>query len=79
MTEMKFIDKRENTAPTFGDLKIGDSFTPVNEEMPFVKTAVVYDKHQKAYNTISLEGEFDWSDDDEEVEPIQEVEIVIKK
>lgn len=79
MTAMKFIDKRENTAPTFGDLKIGDSFTSVNGEMPFVKTAVVYDKRQNAYNTISPDGEFYWSDDDEEIEPIQEIEIIIKK
>lgn len=79
MTKLKFTDKRENTIPTFGDLNIGDSFTSVNGEIPFVKTAVMYDEHKDPYNTISLDGEFYWSDVDEEIEPIQELEIIIKK
>jgi hypothetical protein len=28
---------------------------------------------------VALDGEFYWSDDDEEVQPVQELEIVIKK
>ena len=79
MTKLKFTDKRENTVPTFGDLGIGEVFTSVNEEVPFIKTAIVYDKHQNAHNTMSHDGEFYWSDDDEEIEPILELEIVIKK
>lgn len=79
MTKLKFIDKREDTVPTFGDLAIGDSFTSVNGEMPFIKTSVMYDEHKDPYNTIALDGEFYWSDDDEEIEPIREIEIVIKK
>lgn len=79
MTSLKFIDKRENTMPTFGDLNIGDSFTSVDGKVPFIKTAVMYDKHKDPYNTVSLDGEFYWSDDNEEIEPIREMEIVIKK
>ena len=79
MTKLKFIDKREDTTPTFGDLNIGDSFTVVDEQIPFIKTAVMYDEHKDPYNTITLDGEFYWSNDDEVVEPIQELEITIKK
>ena len=79
MTELKFVDKREYTNPTFGGLDIGASFTSLNEGVPFIKTAVMYDEHKDPYNTISLDGEFYWSDDDEEIEPIQELEIIIKK
>mgnify|MGYP003545114246 CR=1 FL=1 len=79
MTSLKFVDKREYTVPTFGDLEIGDLFTSVNGEMPFIKTAVIYDKHQDSYNTVSIDGEFYWSDDEEEITPIQEIEITLKK
>ena len=79
MTKLKFTDKRENTVPTFGDLNIGDSFTSVNGEMPFIKTAVMYNKNKDPYNTVAFDGEFYWSDDDEEIEPIRELEIIIKK
>jgi alpha-acetolactate decarboxylase len=79
MTELKFVDKRENTIPTFGDLNIGDSFTSVNGEIPFIKTAVMYDEHKDAYNTVALDGEFYWSDDDEEIVPLREIEITMKK
>ena len=79
MTKLKFTNKRENTIPTFGDLNIGDAFTSVNDEVPFVKTEVMYDEHKDPYNTISFDGEFYWSDDDEEIVPIQEIEITIKR
>ena len=79
MTKLKFTDKRENTVPTFGDLNIGDSFTSVNGEIPFIKTAVMYDRDKNPYNTVALDGEFYWSDDDEEIVPIQEIEITIKR
>lgn len=79
MTKFKYTDNRENTIPTFGDLNVGDVFTSVNGEMPFIKTAILYDEHQDPYNSISIDGEFFWSDNDEEVEPIQEIEIIIKK
>lgn len=39
----------------------------------------MYDDHKDAYNTMALDGEFYWFDDDEEIEPIQEIEIIIKK
>ena len=64
---------------TFGELNIGDSFTSVDDETPFIKTAVMYNEHKDPYNTVSLDGEFYWSDDDEVIEPIQELEIIIKK
>lgn len=79
MTTLKFIDERENTAPTFADLKIGDAFTSVNSRTPFIKTVVMHDEHNDTYNTVSLDGEFYWSDSDEEIEPIRELEIIIKK
>ena len=79
MTKLKYTDKRENTVPTFGDLSIGDMFTSVNGEMPFTKTEIMYDEHKDPYNTISFDGEFYWSDDEEEIEPIQDIEIIIKK
>ena len=79
MTKLKFTDKRENTVPTFGDLNIGDSFTSVDGEVPFIKTAIMYNDHKDAYNTVSFDGELYWSDDDEEIVPIQEIEITIKR
>ena len=79
MTKLKFIDKRENTTPTFGDLNIGDMFTSVDGEVPFIKTAEMYDEHKDPYNTVALDGEFYWSDNNEEIVPIQKIEIVMKK
>ena len=79
MTELKFVDKREDIFPTFGELNIGDSFTSVDDETPFIKTAVMYNEHKDPYNTVSFYGEFYWSDVNEEVVPIQEIEITIKK
>ena len=76
---IKFTDKRENTIPTFGALSVGDMFTSANGEVPFIKTEVMRDEHKDLYNTVAFDGEFYWSDDDEEIEPIQEIEIVIKK
>lgn len=79
MTKLKFTDKREDTVPTFGNLNVGDLFTSVNEEVPFIKTEIMYNDHKDAYNTVTLDGEFYWSDDNEEIEPIRELEIIIKK
>lgn len=79
MSVLKYVDKRENTIPTFGDLNIGDLFTSVNDKVPFIKTAEMYDEHKDPYNTVGLDGEFYWSDDDEEIEPISEIEVIIKK
>lgn len=79
MTKLKFVNKRENTNFTFGDLNIGDSFTSFDEGVPFIKTAVMYNDHKDAYNTVSFDGEFYWSDDDEEIQPVKEIEIIIKK
>ena len=79
MTALKFVDRREDTIPTFGDLNIGDSFTSVGEGVPFIKTTVMYDEHKDPYNTVSIDGEFYWSEDDEEIRPIRELEITIKK
>ena len=79
MTKLKFIDKREDTPPTFGDLNIGDLFTSVNGEIPFIKTTVMYNEHKDPYNTVSIDGEFYWSDNDEEIAPIKEIEVTINK
>ena len=79
MTKTKTIDKRKDYTPTFEMLQDGDAFTSKGGSVVFVKTAVMYDGNKNAYNTISLDGEFYWSEDDEEIEPIQELEITIKR
>ena len=79
MAKLKFTDKRENTVPTFGELNVGDIFTSVDGRVPFIKTEIIYDDNKNAYNTVSFDGEFYWSDVDEEIEPIQDIEVIIKK
>ena len=79
MTVTKTIDKRENYTPTFGQLKEGDAFTSEGQDEIYIKINIIYDSNKKAYNTVSLDGEFYWSNDDEEIVPIQELEIIIKK
>ena len=79
MTKTKIIDKRQDTTPTFEMLHDGDAFISEGGSVVFVKTAIMYDSNKSPYNTISLDGEFYWFDDDEEIEPIQELEIIIKK
>ena len=79
MTKLKTMDKREDTTPTFGMLCEGDAFTSEGGSVVFIKTNIIYDSNKDPYNTMALDGEFYWSDDDEEIEPIQELEIVIKK
>ena len=79
MTVTKTIDKREDYTPTFGQLKEGDAFTSVGHSVIFIKTNIIYDGNKNAYNTVALDGEIYWSEDDEEIEPIQELEIIIKK
>ena len=79
MTKTKTIDKRKDAPITFGMLHDGDAFTSEGGSVVFVKTEIMYNSNKNPYNTISLDGEFYWSDDDEEIEPIQELEIIIKK
>ena len=79
MTVTKTLDKREDYTPTFGQLKEGDAFTSEGGSVVFIKTNIIYDSNKNTYNTVSLDGETYWSDDDEEIEPIQEIEIIIKK
>ena len=79
MTKTKTIDKREDYTPTFEMLREGDAFTSEGGSVVFVKTNVMYDSNKNPYNTISLDGEFYWSENDEEIEPIQELEIIIKR
>ena len=79
MTVTKTIDKREEHTPTFGQLKVGDAFTGIGYSEVFIKTDIIHNSNNNAYNTVSLDGEFYWSDVDEEIEPIQEIEIIIKK
>lgn len=79
MTAIKTIDKREDYTPTFGQLNVCDAFTSVDGSLVFIKTGILYDKDNRAYNTISLDGGIYWSDDDEEIEPIREIEVIIKK
>ena len=78
MTVVKTNDFREDGF-TFADVSIGDLFTSVGRKAIFIKTEITYDSNKNAYNTVGLDGEFYWSDDDEEIQPIIEIEIVIKK
>jgi hypothetical protein len=79
MTALKFIDERKDTTPTFGDLTIGNAFTFVDGGVPFIKIEVMHDEHNDRYNTVSLDGDFYWSDSDEEIELVRELEVIIKK
>ena len=54
MAKLKFIDKREETVPTFSDLNIGDLFTSVGEEFPFIKIAVMYNDIREIINNSQL-------------------------
>ena len=80
MTRTKTFDKRKDYTPTFGQLSIGDAFTSVGESTIFIKTDTIYNKNKdRPFNTMSLDGDLYWSDDDEEIAPIQEFDIIIKK
>ena len=79
MTKLKTFDEREDTTPTFGILREGDAFTSEGDSVVFIKTNIIYDSNKTPYNTVALDGEFYWSDDDDEVEPIQDIEVIIKK
>ena len=78
MTVVKTNDNREDGI-TFADVSIGDLFTSVGRKAIFIKTETLYDGNKNVYNTVGLDGEFYWSDDDEEIQPIREIEITIKK
>ena len=79
MTKTRTIDKRQDTPTTFEMLHDGDAFTSEGGSVVFVKTVTMYDGDNAPYNTISLDGEFYWSDDGEEVTPVQELEVTIMK
>lgn len=85
-TKVKFNDNRKSTHPTFEDIVVGSMFTEVDGEIIYIKI----DKAQIHYynediiddeiNAIDIrDGEFVSFDDDEEIHPIQEIEITIKK
>lgn len=79
MTVANTIDKREDYSPTFGQLNEGDAFTSIGCSTIFIKTDIIYDVQQNAYNTVSLDGDFYWSEDNKEIAPIRELDIIIKK
>lgn len=85
-TKVKFNDNRISTHPTFEDIVVGSMFTEVDGETIYIKI----DKAQIHYydeetiddeiNAIDIrDGEFVSFDEDEEVHPVQELEIIIKR
>ena len=90
-TKIEVNDIRKNTAPTFKDIKVGSMFTETDGELIFIKLNEIQIHYcgnvednivaseDKVYNVMTLDGDFDAFYDDEEVTPVQELEIVIKK
>ena len=80
MTKIKTNDNRKNANPTFEDVKAGTMFTETNDDVIYIKTAVLKNEEDNTTtNAIDLEGDTCWFNDDEEVQFIQEIEITIKK
>ena len=79
MTQIKTNDNRRNYAPTFADIEEGVMFTEPDSELIFIKTAVLKNEKGTTTNAIDLDGDISWFNDYEEVHPIQEIEITIKK
>jgi hypothetical protein len=82
-TKVKFNDYRKNTNPTFEDIEVGSMFTEIGGEIIYIKKKdFITDKGKNEcyYNAIDIkDGEFVSFDNDEEIEPIQEIEITIKR
>lgn len=82
-TKVKFNDYRKNTNPTFEDIAVGSMFTEVEGEVIYIKKEeflVDKGKDECYHNAIDIrDGEFVSFGYDEEVHPIQEIEITIKK
>jgi hypothetical protein len=79
MTKIKTNDNRKNITPTFEDVEEGSMFIDPNSKMIFIKTAILKVEDDTTANAIDLEGDTHWFYDDEEIQPIQEIEITIKK
>lgn len=91
VTKIKTNDIRKDTAPTFEDIEVGSMFTESDGGIIFIKlneiqihyygnvTEDVVANEETVYNAITLDGEFETFYDNEEVEPIQELEVTIKK
>lgn len=90
-TNIKTNDIRKDTAPTFEDIEVGSMFTEPDGEIIFIKLNEiqihyygnvkqdVVANEEGVYNAITLDSDFETFSDDEEVQPIQELEITIKK
>ena len=90
-TRIEVNDIRKDTTPTFEDIKIGSMFTEPEGKIIFIKLNEIQIHYygnveqdivaneEKVYNAITLDGDFETFGDDEEVTPIQEIEIVIEK
>ena len=80
MTQITTKDNRKNYNPTFEDIKEGTMFTEPQSEIIYIKTAVLKnEENNTTTNALDIDGDTHWFDDYEEVEPIQEIEITIKK
>ena len=90
-TKIEISDIRKNTTPTFEDIKVGSMFTEPNGEIIFIKLDEIQihyygnveqdiiPNEEAVYNAITLDGDFETFSDDEEVTPIQKIEIVIER
>ena len=80
MTKITTHDNRQTAKPTFEDIETGVMFTDVDCEIIYIKTAPLKNMGTNTTaNALDLEGDTHWFDADEEVQPIQEIEITIKK
>lgn len=83
MTKMQTTDLRF-TNLHFEDIPIGEMFTQKGNQKPYIKIPIVAlvtkPIEEEEYNAIYLPtGELTWFDEDEEVAPIQELDIIIKR
>ena len=83
ITNVQLNDHRKNINPTFRDIEVGSMFTEVGEEIIYIKKEdflIGKGKSECFYNAIDIrDGEFVLFEYDEEVCPIQEIEITIKR
>ena len=91
MTKIQTTDSR-TTNLTFEDIPNGSMFTEKDYEKPYIKMPIftlvdmayrdneeIVPQDEEEFNAIDLYGSSYWFSDDEEIEPIQEIEIIIKK
>ena len=89
MTKIKTDDLR-TTKNTFENISIGSMFTEPECSTPYLKVDIFklvlpckedispIEDSDYTYNAITLDGEPYWFDEDDEVDPIDEISITMK-